>query len=257
MKSGYTILLLTLLVFPFAVHAVGPVAPCGGAASPAFAKPDTPPTITVLHANDLDNAKSHYSGCTGWDPASKATLVVALAGSFRFVGTIDGLLARIGSVSTLSKVQYWSTTSAKWRPVAYAASALTEPNAKSRRNDFLPSEFKKNASFYYWENDSRSGEVIIRVSVRERTTDRAVIVTENITPVRSFFVTLFPPGTIQGAVVLQRMSVHTWGVYLVSRTLEGSSGLAKGHEDSYVNRAVALYRQIAGIRTDQEPPSRR
>ena len=179
-----------------------------------------------------------------------------MAGSFQFGGTLDDLLARIGSISKLSTVQYWSTTSEKWRPVAYAASALSGPDPNSRRSDFAPAELKAGASLYYWENDSRSGDVVIRLSVRERSAEGAVLVTDNVTPVKSYFITLFPPGTIQGSIVLRRMSANVWGAYLVSRNLEGSSSLASGHEDSYVNRAVALYRQIAGMKTDQEPPAR-
>jgi len=246
-----------LALFPLSAHAAGPQAPCGEAASPGFASPDAAPAIAVFHASDLDRSKWVPSPCTGWSSASRSTLVVAVAGEFHFSGTIDQLLARIAAVSTLSKVQYWSTTSGTWRPVAYEAAALSGPNPKDRRPDFTTPELKKGAHLYYWENDSRSGEVVMRISIRERTADFAVIGSENVTPVTSYFITMFPSGALQGVTFIRKVSAGLWGVYLLSRTLEGSSSLAGGHEASYVNRAVALYRQIAGIRTDMEPPAQR
>jgi hypothetical protein len=68
---------------------------------------------------------------------------------------------------------------------------------------------------------------------------------------------MFPAGTLETALFIQRISPNVWGVYLLSRSLQGTSMLAAGHEASYVNRAVALFRQIAGIRTDEEPPAQR
>ena len=115
----------------------------------------------------------------------------------------------------------------------------------------------KNAKLYYWEDDSRSGEIVYRLSVFENTPDRAVVASENITPVRKFFVTLFKPGTLQSTIFIQRLSAGRFGIYILSRTGEGISTLAEGHDDSYVNRAVALYRQLAGIKTDQEPAAAR
>ena len=182
---------------------------------------------------------------------------MTVAGQFHFSGSVDQLLTRIAAISTLSKVQYWSTTSGHWRPVAYEASALSSPNAKDRRPDFTAQELKKGAQIYYWENDSRSGEVVMRMSILEHTANAAVVGSENVTPVSSYFITMFPPGALQGAIFIRKVSANIWNVYLLSRTLESSSVLAGGHEVSYVNRAVALYRRIAGIRTDLEPPAER
>jgi hypothetical protein len=180
-----------------------------------------------------------------------------VGGSFRFDGGMGGLLARVGAVSLLRTVQYWSTTDKKWRPLANNASALTGPDVKSRREDFAISELKKGADLYYWQDDTRSGEAVYRLRVYENTPERAVISSENLTPIRRFFVTLFQPGALQSVIFIQHLSPDIFGVYILSRTGEGTSALAEGHAESYVNRAVALYRQLAGIKTDQEPPAAR
>jgi hypothetical protein len=255
----YFALVVAAAAFSFPVSALAaPQPPCETAsAAPAFSPPGAAPAVATWHAADLVGWQP--AGCTGWSAASadRSKLVVAVAGSFRFDGAIDRLLARIAAISTLRNVQYWSTTESKWRPLAYDASALSGPDAKSRRADFSAAELSNGASLHYWEDDTRSGEVVTRLAVRARTADAAVLTTENITPIRRFMVTLFPPGALQTVLVIRRISPKVWGAYLLSRTSNDSSMLAGGHEASYINRAVALYRQIAGIPTNQEPPAMR
>jgi hypothetical protein len=238
-------------------HAAVPQPPCTVAAIPAYSAPDAAPMIAIWHGGDLEQSKWQPPRCTGWSPTSHSTLIVALAGSFRFNGSIDQLLERVGAISAFRTIRYWSTTDKEWRPFANDASALTGPDKANRRADFSASELIKNATLYYWEDDSRSGEIVYRLSVYENSPDRAVIASENITPIRKFFVTLFKPGALQSIIFVQRLSSGLFGIYILSRTGEGTSTLAEGHDDSYVNRAVALYRQLAGIKTDQEPPAAR
>ena len=95
------------------------------------------------------------------------------------------------------------------------------------------------------------------MTVRERSPARVVIAIENLTPVRFLLVTLFAPGALQSVKFFELVSPGVWGVYLLTRTGEGVRALAGGHEASYVNRAVAIYRHIAGIPTDEEPPAAR
>jgi hypothetical protein len=232
-----------------------PQPPCGTTATPAYPGPSTAPNITIWHQADLENNHWQPPSCTGWPPSSRSKLVIALAGSFRLEGPIDLVLARIGVISALRNMQYWSTTDKKWRPLAFDASALTGPNKNSRRPDFSDVDLIKNADLYYWEDDSRSGEIVYRLRVYEKTPERAVIATENITPVRKLFLTVFKPGSLQSTIFIQRVSPGIYGVYILSRTGECASIFAAGHDDSYVNRAAALFRYLAGIRTDREPPA--
>jgi hypothetical protein len=217
--------------------------------------PGAPPKITIWHADDLEHWQPPT--CTGWLPNSRSNLVVALTGSFRFEGGISALLARVGEISSLPNVMYWSVTDKTWGPLAHGASALNGPDPKSRRRDFAASEIVPGADLYYWEDDIRSGEIVHRLKVLERTPDRSVIASDNITPVRRFFITLFKPGALQSVLFIQRLRQGVFGAYILNRTGEGTSALAGGHEQSYVNRANALYRQLAGIKTDQEPPAAR
>jgi hypothetical protein len=178
-----------------------------------------------------------------------------MAGSFRFDGSADELVARIGAISTLRGVRYWSTTEKTWRPYVVDASALSRLDPRSRRTHFLATEMTPGSELYYWEKHPRSSNVVYRMTVLERSPARAVVATENLSPVRFLLLTLFEPGALQSVACVELISPGVWGAYLLVRTGEGASALAVGHEASYVNRAVAIYRHLAGIPTDEEPPA--
>jgi hypothetical protein len=87
--------------------------------------------------------------------------------------------------------------------------------------------------------------------------DRLVFEVENVTTMRYFFVTLFHPGETQSIYFLDRESENVWRYYSILRTGKNASRLTAGHAASSINRAVAFYRALAGIPTNQEPPAAR
>jgi hypothetical protein len=87
--------------------------------------------------------------------------------------------------------------------------------------------------------------------------DRLVYDVENATIMRYLFVTLVHPGEMQSSYFLDRESDNVWRYYCIARTGRKASRLVTGHERSTINRAVAFYRFLAGIPTDQEPPAAR
>jgi hypothetical protein len=233
----------------------GPQLPCAPAAMTAYPSAEALPVIAIWHGDELDRQNWKPPACTGWPAASRAKLIVTLTASFRYSGTMDGLLARVGAISSLRDIRYWSARDGKWGPLAHDASALSSADAKSRRADFAPSDLVKGADLHYWEDDTRTGATVYRMRVLESSSERAVISSDNVTPVRRYLFTIFKPGALQSLLIIQRLSPGLYGVYIVSRSGEGTSMLAAGHDDSYVSRASALYRALAGIRTDLEPPA--
>ena len=105
--------------------------------------------------------------------------------------------------------------------------------------------------------DNLSGTAVYRMRVAEASADRLVVEVENVSIMRYLFVTLFHPGEMQSVYFLDRESENVWRYYSIARTGRGASRLATGHETSSINRAVAFYRFLAGIPTDQEPPAAR
>jgi hypothetical protein len=248
------LILTILLLWPFSLGAQdGPRPPCGGAPETHYADPGALPNVQVWSDGGL-GAGWAPPGCTGW-MARGFRVLVALAASFRHDGGADDLLTHFGAVSALRGIRYWSTSDKDWRVLITDAAALDGPDAKRRRSDFPAATMRSGGDLYFMQNDSRSsGEVIYRMRVRESDPARLVIAIENVGPVRAFLMTLFHPGDLQSVYFLERRAPGIWGFYSLSRTGEGASPLAGGHKASYVNRAVAFYRHVAGVPTDQNPP---
>ena len=257
LPSMFAALIVLAMPSIAAVPDAGPIPPCGAEAWPVFATPASSPAIATWRAADLAKTGWKPPACTGWLPSSRSKLVVALAGSFRLAGNTDSLLTRAGSISGLQQVRYWSTSDKAWRPLALDAAALSSADPKARRQDFSANELMASGPFYYWMNDSRSSSVVYRMLVLEREPQRLVLASENASPVRALFVTLFEPGVLQTVEIFQRRGADVWEYYLLTRVDQRASIFADGHEASYINRAIARYRHLVGIPTDREPPAAR
>jgi hypothetical protein len=233
----------------------GPRLPCGAAPLPAFPEPGMPPAVQAWSGKAAREWVP--PGCTGWT-TSGFDMLVAVAGSFKHEGEIEELLARIGAISTKITVRYWSTTEKGWRPLVIEAFALSGPDATQKRGDFGAAQFTKGQNLHFAQSDNRSsGKTVYRDRVLASDRDRLVIVSENLTPMKKMILTLFEAGDMQAVYFLERRAPGVWGLYSLGRTRMASSLLPTGGEASYINRAVAFYRWVAAIPTDQEPPAAR
>jgi hypothetical protein len=250
-----TVIASALLLFPSGTQAAGPQLPCAVVATATYPSPDSAPAVMIWQGKDLEQGDWHPPGCTGWPADSPSKLVITLTASFRFDGPMSALLARVGSISALRNIQYWSATDKRWGPLSNDAYALTGPNPKLRRGDFSSGELVQGADLYYWEDDVHTGPTVYHLRVSESTPERFVISSDNVAPVRKFIFTLFRPGALQSVLIIQRVAPGLFGVFVLSRSGGGASLMTLGHDKSYVNHAAALYRQLAGIKTDLEPPA--
>jgi len=227
--------------------------PCKSAPVPAYAPAGQPPATDVWSASELTRSGWQAAPCLHWG-ASQTKLAAALAGEFWFVGSVDDLAARLAHISALKSVRYWSVSHQSWQPLVTDAGALDGPEGKGRP-DPVASEFISGSSFIYFEVNH--GRTVYRMTVLERTADRLVVSTENMTPIRIGILSAFDPGAMQSVIFLDKRDPGTWGYYQTIRATEGASAIALGSNASYVNRLAALYRHTAGIPTDQEPPAAR
>lgn len=243
-----------LLAFAAGVgHAQPPDAPrppCAGAAPvPSYGPPDAAPAVLAF-ATPTWTAPD----CLGW-PAQRLRLVVALAASFRHTGSVDALLARFGAISSLRGLRYWSVTDKAWRELITDAAALSGPDAQSRRPDFSPAELRHGGGVFFEQIEGRSAAATsYRMQVLEAGAERLVIRTENVTAVRAMLVTLFPPGTLRATYLLERRGRELWGFYAISSVSTEASALASVSQESYLNRAAALYSHFVGIPAERHPP---
>jgi hypothetical protein len=250
---GFT--LATLVSLPAHAGDDGPRLPCGVTPQPSWTEPGQPPAVQAWRGAAARGWAP--PACTGWSAAS-ADILVAVAGSFKHDGDIDTLLARIGAISAKTNVRYWSTTEKRWQPLVTEAFALSGPDAAQRREDFTPAQFVKGQNLHYAQSDNRSsGKTVYRERVLQADRDRLVVVSENLSPVKMMLITLFDSGDMQTAYFVERRAPGVWNFYSLTRTRMASSLMPIGSDASYINRAVAFYRLVAAIPTDQEPPAAR
>lgn len=246
---GLVILFFTTTAFA----ADAPRLPCGGQESfPGYADLKSTPNVRVWSRRELG---VHWvpPACTGWLP--KEGIVVALAGQFQFSGSAIDLLARFGAISTLAGLRYWSVSENGWRVLISHATALEGPDLDRPRPDFSTAEMKSGGNLYFAHDDNRStGEVVNRLKVREITANRLVVTTENVSPMRKLMLTIVNPEGFQSVHILDRRAPEIWGYYGLARTEQDLTSLLGVPEESYVNRAVALYRHLIGMPHEQAGP---
>ena len=232
----------------------GPQPPCGKAAVPGYPDLDSFPLMKFWSESEFGR-DWNPPACIGWTANGYSTLITTTA-RFRYSSGADGLLRRIGAISELAGTRYWSTSHQQWQTLIVSAHALTGSQS-GRRQDFTPDEMQAGKVLYLEQADNISGTAIYRMHIAEASPDRIVFDLENVSTMRYLLVTLFHPGEMQSIYFLDRESIDVGRYYSIARTGRNASRLATGHEASSINRAVAFYRSLAGIPTDQEPPAAR
>ena len=106
-------------------------------------------------------------------------------------------------------------------------------------------------------NDTAKEELQFETTFTFSDRERLAMSCENLTPVKMMLITLFDVGDMQTAYFLERRAPGVWSFYSLTRTRMASSLMPIGGDASYINRAVAFYRLVAAIPTDQEPPAAR
>lgn len=233
----------------------GPQPPCGPETTPSYPELDQPPVVKFWRESELGR-EWKPPACTSWVNTGFSTLIT-MSARFRFSSEGESLLRHIGAISALGGMRYWSTTHKQWQILITSAHALSGPQATQRRQDFAPDEMGTGKTLYFEQVDNLSGKATYRMHIIQVSSDRLVFAVENVSIMRYLFVTLFRPGEMQSIYFLDRESEGVWRYYSMVRTGRNASRLAAGHESSSINRAVAFYRCLAGIPTDQEPPAAR
>jgi hypothetical protein len=244
-----------ILLCPASGAESGPQLPCGQEPVPPYPSLDNSPIVKVWSASDLGRGWMPPE-CTGWTDAGFATLITTVA-RFRYAPGREALLRHIGAISELAGVRYWSTTHQQWQTLITDAYALTGSQTPQGRRDFTPDEVKEGSVLYFEQADNLAGKGTYRLHIAKASRERIVFDVENTSSIRFLLLTLFHPGGMQSVYFLDREPENVWGYYSIARTAPNTSPLLAGHDSSWINRAVAFYRALAGIPTDQEPPAAR
>ena len=150
-------------------------------------------------------------------------------------------------------MRYWSTTHKRWQMLIVDAYALSGPDCDRRRRDFSQDEVAEGEYLYFHQEDNLSGKANYRLRIRSASPDRLVFDSENISTMRYWLIPLFQAGELQSIYFLERESQDVWRYYSIARAGKNASALTAGHDASFINRAVAFYRYLAGIPSDKEP----
>ncbi len=234
---------------------LGPQPPCGKEPIPPY--PGLNESAVVKSWSESDLGRNwRPPACIGWTEVGFTTLVTTVA-RFRYTSEAQGLLHHIGAISELAGMRYWSTTHKRWQTLVVDAYALTDLQPAQHREDFTPDEMKEGKTLYFQQVDNLSGKAIYRMHIAQASADRLVVNVENVSTIRYFFIPILHPGEIQSVYFLDRESDNVWRYYNIVRTGKSANRLIAGNESSAVNRAVAFYRHLVGIPSDQEPPAAR
>ena len=264
LKTGRSIACITLIVALSCGHAglaataalsVNPRPPCGVEPVPAYAPLDSPPNIAIWTARD-SAGRWNIPACTVWRENS-ATLVVGLAGRFHSPADSAALLERIGAISSLRNVRYWSVTDKRWNAMFTRAFALDEPDPAKRRADFSEGDLRSGRELYFLAADNRSGhDAVSGLRVIGDTNLGITLETENVTSLRWFLLTFAAPGNVQTWYFFEHETGDSWRFYSYTRVLYAASLFQRIIPDaSYINRAVAMYRYFSNVPTDRDPPA--
>ena len=107
--------------------------------------------------------------CTSWAGAGFSTLVTVAR--FCYTSGTEGLLRRIGAISELAGMRYWSTTHKQWQTLIVEANALANPKPSHHRQDFTPDEMTEGKLLYLEQVDNLSGTAVYRLHIAEASAD--------------------------------------------------------------------------------------
>jgi len=224
---------------------------CAGDLFPPYPALDAPPSLKVVEGSGWTPPP-----CIGWALSKGSTLVLTV-GRFRNRSGENGLRRRIGAVSELAGMLYWSAGDQRWEPLIVEAHALSGPADERRRGDFSVDEVTGGRTLYLQQEDNRLGRVTYRLQLRKASAGLVVFTTDNISAARMLGIPVVQPGELETICFLEAERNDVWRYASIGRLSQRAALLAGGRQASLINRAVAWFRYLAGIPLNQEPPAAR
>lgn len=226
-----------------------PVLPCtqGAAVVPGYASVAQAPAVAVWRDQVLAFGPGCPAALTG-----QADLVVAVSRAFRHGGTVEDLARRVGAISALDGLQYWSTTDGAWRELISQSQALSGPRMEETRGDYSARDVMGGGTLFMTQRDTRSsGGNLYVLTGAVQGQDQLWVSTVNLTAIRFLAATVFPPETLVSTHVFTRLEGDVWGYYglIVVKPRGRTRGVS-----SFINRAAAFERFLTGRSPTAEPP---
>ncbi|MEZ5848481.1 MAG: DUF6675 family protein [Geminicoccaceae bacterium] len=223
-------------------------------AVPESAGPGAEPSVIVLDEADAIAAYA-LPACLGLRFETPPATLVALRASPANT-SLDQVIARIAAFSTLETVRYWSKSRQEWRLLVSETQALSGPDPEQAGTDPAPGELVTGAVFFALQDDSDPlSAIVMRMEVVRRDENAIVITFENVTASTMMGLTVLPVGSLRSVVAVERNGEDGLDFYLLSGNSANLPAWLLPAKASHINRAVAVYRHLAGIPSDAEPPA--
>ena len=162
---------------------------------PVFAPLNAPP---IAQAARVSAGGAPPAGASCFEKSDSAVTWITVASTVRMSNSQNAFIERFGSISTLSAVQYWSTTDHKWRPLVSSASAIASANSTLPRADYSLAELVTGEDRYYSVTDSRSGRAVTyRLRLWENQPTGVVVESANVDAIKQWGITLYAPGGLR------------------------------------------------------------
>ncbi len=134
-------------------------------------------------------------------------------------------------------------------------SALQGPEPDQPRPDFTAHEVLSGKNLFFMQKDNlSSNSPVYRMNVRRWGPDGFVVEIENVTPIWFYVVQLSRAHVAHSIYFLKQSAPGTWDYFSTMEAGSVPSMFETRYKKSLINRAIALYRHVAGIPTDQDPP---
>ena len=255
---------VALAIAWIALHVVPPAAaqgapggfaapPCAGELSPPYPAPGPMPEVQVWRDAELNGVR--VPACVGFGSLAPNSLIET-AGRFESESGVAAIAGRLARISALTTIRYYSVRDSRWKQLFVDAYALgdapTPGTGEARRVDFSDDDLVTGRTLRFsQEENAILSPVIYRLSVIERTQDRLIYTIVNESAAKALLFRAGEPGDIRQYYVIEREAGNLWRFYSLAaaRIWTGPFSLPT---QSFINRAIAYYRHIAGFPTEQE-----
>lgn len=241
-----------LLPLRVAAAAELPVPACTGE-TPRPAPPSLgqPPAVLACADDDL-LAGWQPPDCLGWR-AKPVDVVLALAARFQ-LDDIEALLARFTTISALTRIRYWSVTGEAWRPLFLDAVPLARADPAATRGDFRRDEIVLGEPIHVLLEDDLIGAVVHSITVETFSNELIRVAIRNVLPGRVLGMEVLPVDGLQTVLLLEREEARVWRYWSIMRATIEAPDFMLPSAASYANRSAAIFRYVAALPTDAEPP---
>jgi hypothetical protein len=236
-----------------AIAADGPVPPCGGDGT-VFAELGAPATVRVWRPDTL-GAPWVPPTCLQWQVRDFAA-IIAVAGRIGGITDKAQFLKRLTSTTAMKQIQYWSFSRKTWRSLFAEIDTLTGPDRKLTRQDIGIHEIRTGQDYFMWqkENSIASG-MVLRGRFNHISQRRIVFEQINLSASHVLWAKILAPREYETVYFLEHESGDVWRYYSLTRFGAAERPLSEAPLASIINRSVAIYRYLASVPQDREPPA--